>query len=485
MGPAVAFCGSWENTFVSDKLRDKSLFNGVGFNAAFNADYYFNRSKPGRVKFGLGAVAGIQNFFLRKDLDTFLNQRFAEAGTRNGVVQKAPSEDLYLVFGPVLTAAFTRKARSPYLEASVRGGVFRTTPAAIFAYDGTTGRNIYSVTASNNRYYPGLLATLGFFVPSKNNLWAWGIEAIGFRTKVDYIFPGETIYPFNRNHGGFSAGLAVRRNFEKDVPVAKEPTPPISCVAPEIDILMDGKTMKAYSYNLKRDTSRVDSVMLTWRTRSAPDTATTETFTASIHQLNNGQDIIIAQAICVKENKLLWPAAYLGPNGRPVMGQYFVTVQSNRISSCASCVSEASATGFTVRDSVVTPPPPPPCYKQCDLEIYAYERVRKGNQIKYGKSPESCENCICPVDTIPRYISVYRPLGTIQRDNCDIKNLNLKDEIEKGNIILPAWVRTIYVKVQTTVLGECDVPQGVTITNYSATVRNRKITSVFKEVKQK
>lgn len=484
-GPAVAYCGSWENTFNSDKFRDKSLFNGVGFNAAFNADYYFNRSKPSIVKFGLGAVAGIQNFFLRKDLNPFLDRLILDAGSRNGVIQKAPSEDLYLVVGPVLTLAFTKKPRSPYLEASVRGGAFRTTPAAIFVYDGTTGNNIYSVTASNKRYYPGLLATLGFFVPSKNNLWAWGVEATGFRTKVDYIFPGATIYPFTRKHGGFAAGVAVRRNFEKDVPVAKEPSPPIACVAPEIDLLMDGKSMKGYSYNLKKDTSGVDSVFLTWKTRSAPDTAITETFSASIHQLNNGQDKIIAQAICVTDNKLLWPKQYLGENGRPVMGQYFVTVQSNRISSCASCVSEASATGFSVIDSIPPPPPVLPCFEQCKLEIYAYQRVRKGNQIKYGKSPTSCENCICPIDTVARYISVYRPLGTSQLPDCNANDLNIRDEVVKVSSKLPSWVRTIYVKVESTVLGKgCGKPEGVIVTNYSATVR-KGVVGVFKEVKQK
>ncbi len=486
VGPAVAYCGSWENTFNSDKFRDKSLFNGIGFNAAFNADYYFNKSQTSRLKFGLGAVAGIQNFFLRKDVNPFLERLINNAGSRNPVIQKAPSEDFYLTFGPVLTFSFTNSIRSPYLEASVRGGVFRTTPAAIFVYDGTTGDNVYSVTASNKRYYPGLLATLGFFIPSKNNLWAWGIEATGFRTKVDYIFPGATIYPYTRKHGGFSAGVAVRRRFEKDIPVAKEPTPPIVCVAPEIDIMMDGQSIKGYNFNLKKDTTQVDSLMLTWRTRSTPDSATTETFTARIHQLNNGQDKVIAQVLCVKENKLLWPAEYLAPNGHPVMGQYLVTVQSNRVSSCASCVSEASATGFAVRDSVIIPPPLPPvlCYKQCDLEIYAYQRVRKGTRIKYGKSPESCEDCICPIDTVARYVSVYRLLGTTKRDSCDANYLNVRDEVAKADIKFPSWVRTIYVKVRSTVLGDCDVPQGVTVKNYSATYR-RGVVGVFKEIPQK
>ena len=64
VGPAVAFCGSWESTFNSDKFRDKSLFNGIGFNAAFNADYYFNKSQTSRLKFGLGAVIILVSWLL-------------------------------------------------------------------------------------------------------------------------------------------------------------------------------------------------------------------------------------------------------------------------------------------------------------------------------------------------------------------------------------------------------------------------------------
>ncbi len=490
VGPAVAFCGSWESTFNSDKFRDKSLFNGIGFNAAFNADYYFNKSQTSRLKFGLGAVAGIQNFFLRKDLDTFLNTLIVNSGSRNPVVQKSPSEDIYLVFGPVLNFSFTKKIRSPYLEASVRGGFFRTTPAAIFAYDSFTGNNIYSVTASDRRYYPGLLATLGFFVPSKNNLWAWGIETTGFRTKVDYIFPGATIYPYTRKNGGFSAGLAVRRRFEKDIPVTKEPTQPIVCEAPEIDILIDGVSMKGRTYNLKKDISRVDSVMLTWKSRNVADTAIAERFTATIHQLNNGEDKIIAKVVCVEENKLLWPKTSLDTNGngRPILGQYFVTVQSNRVSSCATCVSEASGTGFAVVDSI---PPPTSCYERCDLVVYAFEEVTD-KLIKYGPSAPDCIGCICPIGTTDRITYDYKELITIQLDSCDALSLNLKDEIVKANIadkikaLKKPWLKKVYVKVTTTKVGECDDPQGlikegVTVKNYSAMIEGGEVVGVFEE----
>ncbi|CAG4992815.1 hypothetical protein DYBT9275_01045 [Dyadobacter sp. CECT 9275] len=485
LGPAFAFCGSWENTFNSNKYRDKSRFNGVGYNALLNADYFFkNKKENNRFQFGVGGVAGLQTFFLRKDLDTFLERIIASEGYSQAVIKKGASEDHYLAVGPVLNFNFTGKPRSPYLEASVRGGIFRTTPAAIFVYDRVTGNNIYSVTASEKRYHAGLLATLGFFVPSKNGLWAWGVEAIGFRTKVNYIFPGATIYPFERKHGGFSGGIAMRRKFIRDVPVKKEPTPALICVAPDLDIKMGQTSMKGMIYNPLRDTTQADTIKITWKSNSVLDSTKTETFTARIHQLNGGMDKVIGQVVCQKQNEMLWPAEYLNRFGRPLDGQYYVTVQSNQTSACASCVSEASTTGFSVVIPDTVQIAKEICFKQCYLEVYAYKMI-SSKRVVYGKSPTTCVGCICPVDTVTKKVPKYYLLGTVKLDHCEASALNLNDEIAKGNIKIPAWAKTVYTAVESTVIGNnCNEPQGKTKKNYKAAVRKGKA-GTFEPVQQK
>ncbi|TKT92924.1 hypothetical protein [Dyadobacter frigoris] len=482
IGPAVAFCGKWSSTFNSNKYRDKSLFNGIGYHANLNADYFFHTKKNKQLKFGVGAIAGLQTFFLRNDLDDFLDKIIAESGSGNAVIRKGASEDHYLVAGPVLSYAFGKKSRSPFIEASVRGGLFRTTPAAIFVYDQATSNNIYSVTATDKRYHAGLLATLGLFFPSKKGLWSWGVEATGFRTKVNYIFPGATIYSYQRKHGGFSAGLAFRRNFVRDIPFRKDPTPPLLCEAPDLELMMGGKSIKGLVFSTL-DSTKADSIQISWKSRSVLDSTKSEAFTARLHQLNGGMDNVIAQVVCQKETKMAWPTGYLNPTtGRPVEGQYYLTVQSQQISSCASCTSEASTTGFSVQkpdriiDSVER------CFKQCFLEVYAYKKV-KVKRVKYGKSPTSCVGCICPIDTVSKTISQYHLLGTVKRDNCDASKLDLNTET--SGIIIPKWATTIYTSVETIVAGDCaGIPQGKNKINYSAPVKKGKA-GVFNRAYQK
>jgi len=486
LGPAVAFCGSWDATFNTDKARDKALFNGIGFNAALNADYFFkNKKKESRFQIGVGAMAGLQNFFFRKDIDTFIDQMVANSGSTDAVVRKGSSEDHYFVLGPVMNFAFGKKPRSPFLEASVRGGIFRSTPAAIFVYDRATGNNIYAVSASDKRYHAGLLATLGFFVPSKNGLWAWGVEAMGFRTKLDYIFPGATVFPYDRKHGGFSAGLAMRRKFIYDKAVKKEPTAALICVAPELELKMGNNSIKGMLFNTGIDTTNAEPIKLTWKSRSIPDTTKTETFTARIHRLYEGSDTIIAKVICQEGNELAFPPKYLyGNNGRPMEGQYYATVSSSQISTCASCISEASTTGFSVIKPTIDTVIIEPCFKQCDLEVYAYKTVNY-KRVVYGKSNTSCVGCICPVDTVPKKISKYYLLGTLQIKDCDPSKLNINEEIAKGNIKIPSWASTVYSSVKTTVAGKCDVPQGSTKENYKATVKKGKVGTFIKVIPKK
>ncbi len=477
IGPAVAFCGSWENTFNSTKYRDKALFNGVGFNAALNADYFFKNDQPKQVKFGLGAVAGLQNFFFRKDINTFIDKIVADSKSTNAEIRKGSSEDHYFVVGPVLNWAFTKKKRSPFLEASVRGGIFRSTPAAIFIYDRPTGNNIYSVTASDKRYHAGLLATLGLFVPSKNGLWAWGIEATGFRTKLDYIFPGATIYPFERKHGGFSAGLAMRRSFARDIPVPKAPTPPIICIAPELELNWGSTSLKGATLtNRVTDIKKDEPIKLTWKTRSAPDTSRTETFTARIHHIDNGVDQVVASVICQEGNQLMLPASYIDSLGRPKKGQYYATVNSQSTSVCSSCVSEASTTGFSVLEEC---PVLCECRRLYNLEVYAYERVTR-KILKYKPSTAAtCEGCICPDVTQDVAQLDYHLLKTIPKEMCETeaKDLDINAEMASAAIPFEGWVKDVYVAVETIITGEkCAQPSRGKV-NYKATLTNGRLSA--------
>ena len=72
IGPAFAYCGSFDATFGPNK-RDNSLYNGTGVNLTFNADYFFSRPER-RLKLGVGAALGYQNFYTRDAWKTdFIN----------------------------------------------------------------------------------------------------------------------------------------------------------------------------------------------------------------------------------------------------------------------------------------------------------------------------------------------------------------------------------------------------------------------------
>ena len=110
VGPAVAFCGSWASTFNSDKYRDKALFNGIGFNAALNADYFFKtKKKENRLKYGVGAVAGLQQFFFSKDINTFIDRIVADAGSSNAVIVRELRKTITLLLALLLAMRFLPK----------------------------------------------------------------------------------------------------------------------------------------------------------------------------------------------------------------------------------------------------------------------------------------------------------------------------------------------------------------------------------------
>jgi hypothetical protein len=472
-GPAFAYCGSWENTFNTTNYRDKSLYNGAGLEVDLNADYFFNKKNPSsQVKFGLGGVLGYHKFFFRKDLDDYLNLRVLSAGLspEQALIRKNGSEDFYLVVGPVLNVAFTKKPRSPFVEASVRGGGFRTTPAAILVTGQATGQNIYTVTASDRRYHPGLFASLGIFFPLKNT-WALGLQATGFRTRVNYDFPADQVWSFERKHGGFSAGISLRKGFVRSVAERKDPTPAPVCLAPELEVLVNGQSIAGKFFRADNALS-CDSIQVRWKSRS--DSAKNETFTARIHRVVDGVDDVIGQVICKPQTSMSWPVDKMNDSGCPLPGQYYVTVQSHQTTPCSSCISDVSTTGFGFVQPDTLKIIEKECLKQCFVQVYAYERV-KTKRIKYGKSPTSCEGCICPVDTISSYRSVYHELGSYTLQNCE--NPNLDEEIKK--IKVPAWAKTVYVNVEKIQVGTICPNPGRRKSNYKATVKKGKVGAFY------
>lgn len=468
-GPAFAYCGSWENTFNTTNYRDKSLYNGAGIEVDLNADYYFIKKRPDkRLKFGLGGVLGYHKFFFRKDLDDYLTLKILSAGLspEQALIRKNGSEDFYFVVGPVLNLALTKKIRSPFLEASARGGIFRTTPAAILVTGESTNQNIYTVTASDKRYHPGLYASLGLFFPFKKS-WAIGVQATGFRTRVNYDFPADHVWSFERKHGGFSAGIALRKGFIRDVAEKKDPTAGPVCYAPELAAKINGESVAGKFFRID-DKFTCDSIRVSWASRT--DSAKNETFTARIHRVANGLDNVIGQVICQPQTSMYWPTDMMNDRGCPLPGQYYVTVQSHQTSPCSSCISEVSTTGFGFVQADTVRVIQKECLKQCVIQVYAYERV-KIKRIKYGKSPTSCEGCVCPIDTISSYRSVYHELGSYTLKNCE--NPDLEDEIKK--IQLPKWARSVYVKVEKVQVGEVCPDPGRSNVNYKATVKKGKV----------
>ena len=197
-GPNFAYCGTWENTFGPNK-RDKTLYNGAGFNITANVDYFLTPATR-RLRFAISGAFGYQNYLTRSIYRDYL---YGLAGTltpavpQNQVtIKQRASEDMFITVGPMLTFTLARSRKNPdattFIEAAARGGLFRTEAATIAAYipsqstlpagtlpsfvDG--GRLLRSVNPSSNLYHLGALGSLGIFFPIGNN-WNLGVQGQG------------------------------------------------------------------------------------------------------------------------------------------------------------------------------------------------------------------------------------------------------------------------------------------------------------------
>ena len=483
IGPGIAYCGSWSNTFPLSEARDKTLFNGIGINGAVSADYYFTKRPDAQFKFGVGATFGLQHFFIRPGYDEWIDESLSAARlTRDDVeIKQSTSEDFYLVAGPVATYAFTKSKRSPYLEAGIKGGLFRTTPAAISVRHEVAGvpNNIYYVAPNYKRYHAGLIANLGIFFPLKNPTWALGLQAQGYRTNVSYdMLETSNVWRFDRKHGGFNVGLGIRKSFERDVPVRKDPTAALVCTTPTLSLTSGNSSIVGRYFNDNK--GKLEPIVVSWTSSLSPELADSlnQTFTARIHHLSNGEDKVIAETICQKDTELAFPAAYLDANGYPVEGQYYVTVQSHQTSACATCISPVATSGFASLAPKIEKVVQELCVCDKKIEISSVRRVT--STIKKWAKSENCADCICPVESqVTRNKKIVLHKSQVQDCN-EFKTI--EDVLAK--VKAPKWAKTVTIEIETTSYGNACGEQGTGVkkTTYTGRV-NSDGTIIYQGVK--
>jgi hypothetical protein len=377
VGPAFAYCGSFDATFGPNK-RDNSLYNGTGINLTFNADYFF--TKPEKLlKLGLGAALGYQNFYTRGEWqDDFLGLATAQGFNASSVaLRNKPQEDFFLTVGPVLSWELGRRRNpirpSTFIEAAIRGGLYRTESAFLSATIPSgvaiTGERLIRMVAPSNRLLNlGANASLGVFFPIGNN-WNLGLQAMGYYTDLNYIIvngttpanPVNSLYEFTRKHGGFTAGLGVRKSFIQKRLIPKAPAfCPQADSIPQLAVRFRNAPLNGQTLNCDSIPNNVSPPTISWRSTSLrPDL---ETYTARLYfrpaEVTTGAsgDQVIAQVVDVKDTTLSFPSQYL-QNGKPLCGFYYATVHSHVKAKCGESMSEVATTSFAFVNSRVVAAP--------------------------------------------------------------------------------------------------------------------------------
>jgi hypothetical protein len=370
VGPNFAYCGTWDNTFGAVK-RDNTLYNGTGINITLNTDYFLSRPER-RLRFGIGAAFGYQNYLTRKDYIDFLRTRATQLGipsTAEVQIRQRSSDDFFFTVGPVLQWTFARSRRNPscisFLELSPKGGIYRTEAALIAAsVPSLNNRLVRMVSPSNNLNHLGGNLSLGVFFPLRNT-WHVGVQAQGFYTKLNYfIVDGVTdqLLAYERKHGGFNAGLAVRKGFQQKKLIPKAPISCPTCDSiPVVSVrFTNGTPLKGLSY-LAQDTPANTVPAISWRSRTV--NPKNETFTARLYYRPDSivagaaaADRVIAELVNTTDTTLAFPQAYIDPQGKPQRGFYYVTVHNRQTAKCGSCMSEVNTTSF----ALLKPQNPPP-----------------------------------------------------------------------------------------------------------------------------
>lgn len=379
-GPNFAYCGTWENTFGPNQ-RDNTLYNGAGFNLTGNIDYFLTPATR-RLRFAVGTAFGYQNYITRNSYREYLYNlagSLPQPATRDQVtITQRASEDMFLTVGPLVTFTLARSRRNPdattFIEAAARGGLFRTEAATIAAFVPSQsvlpagsvpsfvqgGRLIRSVNPSANLYHLGALGSLAIFFPLRNN-WNIGVQGQGFITRLNYLIVNgvdNQLYEFKRKHGGFSAGVAVRKGFIQKKLIPKAPVTCPTCDSiPQLNVQFNGASLKgaSLSYADSTDEQRFAAVnkaatapVISWR--STTPNPRNETFTARLHYRPDtvtsvAVDSVIASLVNTTDTTLAFPTAYFS-NGQIRPGFYYVTVHNRQVAKCGTCMSEVATTNF-------------------------------------------------------------------------------------------------------------------------------------------
>lgn len=362
-GPNFAYCGTWDATFGPNR-RDNTLYNGTGINLTANIDYYLTRAIR-RLRFGIGAVVGYQNSYTRSDYREELYALGAAAPlgfSRDQIqIKSRPSEDMYLLVGPVLTFDFLRSKKNPertaFIEAGARGGIFRSEAATITGtVPSADNLLIRSVNPSTTAYHLGALGSLGIFFPL-SNYWHIGLQAQGYITRLNYLIVNgtnvpngvgpSTLFEFGRKNGGFNVGLGVRKDFRQKKLIPKAPvTCPVCDSIPALTVQFNNASLAGMS--MRQDSLPSGTMpMISWRSTTL--NPKNETFTARLHykadSIPSTSDSVIAQLVNTTDTTLAFPSAFM-ENGRPRSGFYYVTVHSRQESKCGACMSEVATTSF-------------------------------------------------------------------------------------------------------------------------------------------
>lgn len=381
-GPNFAYCGTWENTFGPNK-RDKTLYNGAGFNITANIDYFLTPATR-RLRFGIGAAFGYQNYITRSIYRDYLYSLANARGFTNDqvTIRQRASEDMFLTVGPIATITLARSRRNPdattFIELGARGGLFRTEAATITAYTPSTltlpantipsfvggGGLIRSVNPSPNLYHLGVLGSAAIFFPLRNN-WNIGLQGQGFFTQLNYLIVNgvdDQLYEFKRKHGGFNVGIALRKGFVQKKLIPKAPTSCPTCEqVPVVNVRYNGASLKGASLayvdpNTASVNTSAAAPVVSWH--STTPNPKNETFTARLYYradsvVAGSGDQVIAQLENTTDTTLAFPASYY-TGGQLTPGFYYVTVHTRQTAKCGTCMSEVATTSF----ASIKPKPP-------------------------------------------------------------------------------------------------------------------------------
>ncbi|WP_266366850.1 autotransporter outer membrane beta-barrel domain-containing protein [Tellurirhabdus rosea] len=392
-GPNFAYCGSWEGTFGPNQ-RDNTLYNGAGIHLSTGLDYFFPQKN--RLRFGLGGTFGYQNFFTRNSYKDFLVDMGRQMGIPESQIKlkNRPSEDFYLTLGPVLTYDLKRASGPvcvPYLEAALRGGVYRTDAALVGAYADGTDRLIRLVSPGSRHYRPGVNFSLGAFFPLRNN-WHWGVQAQGWLTRQNYfIINGQqdVLMDYDRQHGGFNAALAVRKSFTEKKLVPRSISADCNTCAGSLSLSLTDGTQSINGRTLM--TSQLtDSFkpQLSWKSSAS---GANEQYTVRLYYRSDADTEPRELPGLLNTTELSLP---LNSAQLSQPGYYYVTVEHQQKTACGWRICSVQVGSFSIKEE------PKPC-PTCEVR-FTFTPTRINYQARWKDKVLVCKCDESDFDTLAR-----------------------------------------------------------------------------------